>query len=312
MDTNRTNMQEFFNSLLARFKAGMEAVRSPQAGMVALDDIAMAAPVSGSAVIHGWLAQIPGMREWLGDRLVNNIKSGKLNVVNRDFESTISVPRNDIEDDNYGLYGNLAQSMGAAAEELWLDLVIDALIANGNWADAAAFFGTTRTYGANTISNYVTSALATATFNTAVTTMMSYKGDGNRPLKVVPRVLLVGPKLRTTAFEICKAQNFVSIVKNVAAAENVAAAAVQNPNAGLVEPKVSPKLIGTYDDYWYLLGEVNGIKAGFVQKRKEPAFVSLDRDTDENVFMRKEFLYGTDARGEGFLTLPHLAYAGVL
>jgi len=38
--------------------------------------------------------------------------------------------------------------------------------------------------------------------------------------------------------------------------------------------------------------------------------VRYHADTDEVVFMRDEFRYGTDARGEGFLTLPFLAYAG--
>ena len=35
---------------------------------------------------------------------------------------------------------------------------------------------------------------------------------------------------------------------------------------------------------------------------------SLDKEDDENVFMRKEFIYGTDARGEAFASFPHLIY----
>lgn len=312
MDTNRENMQEFFNSLETRFKAGMEASRSPRPGHMRLDDVAMSSPVNGSAVVHAWLTQLPGMRKWLGDRVIENLLSGKLTVANDDFESTISVPRNDIEDDNYGLYGNLAGAMGTAAENLWPDLAIAALVANGNWADGAAFFGTTRKYGDSTISNKTTSALDADTFAAAVTAMMSYKGHKGVPLKVMPVKLVTGPKLRTTAFQICKAANFVQIVTNKAGSENVGAASVDNPNLGIVEPAISPNLVGDYDDYWYLVGEVNGIKPVMVQQRKLPKFVSLDRETDENVFMRKEFLYGTDARGAAFLTLPHLCYAGIL
>lgn len=312
MDINRENMQEFFQALEARFKAGMEAVRQPRPGHLALEDIAMSASVSGSAVVHGWLSQIPGMKKWLGERVIENLQSGKLTIANDDFEATIAVPRNDIEDDNYGLYGNLAQSMGASAEQLWLDLAVQALIANGTWADGITFFSTTRKYGKNTIVNRTSDALSAETFSAAVAAMMSYRGHGDRPLNVLPRVLVVGPKLRKTAFEICKAQNFVQVVTNKAGTENIGAAAVDNPNAGLVEPKISTSLIGDYDDYWYLIGEVNGIKPVMVQKRKEPKFTALDRETDENVFMRKEYLYGTDARGAAFLTLPHLAYAGIV
>jgi phage major head subunit gpT-like protein len=312
MDTNRENMQQFFTSLETRFKAGLEAVRSPREGFLSLDDIALSAPVSGSAVVHGWLTQLPGMKKWLGDRQIENLLTGKLTVANDDFEGTIGVPRNDIEDDNYGLYGNLAQAMGTSAEMLWMDLAIAALVANGNWADGAAFFGTTRKYGARTIANKTTSALDADTFAAAVTAMMSWKGHKDVPLKVMPTKLVVGPKLRTAAFQICKAANFVQIVTNKAGSENVGAASVDNPNRGVVEPKISPSLVGDYDDHWYLVGEVNGVKPVMVQKRKEPKFVSMDKDTDENVFMRKTFLYGTDARGAAFLTLPHLCYAGIL
>ena len=35
-----------------------------------------------------------------------------------------------------------------------------------------------------------------------------------------------------------------------------------------------------------------------------------DREEDDNVFMTNDYLYGVHARGEGFLTLPFLAYKG--
>ena len=53
-----------------------------------------------------------------------------------------------------------------------------------------------------------------------------------------------------------------------------------------------------------------GIRAVAVQKRKEARLTVRDNPTDENVFMDNEVQYGSDARGEGFLTLPFLAYAG--
>jgi phage major head subunit gpT-like protein len=54
------------------------------------------------------------------------------------------------------------------------------------------------------------------------------------------------------------------------------------------------------------------IKPVIVQKGKEPIFTRLDKDTDENVFMRNEFLYGTEAYGAAALAFPHLAYAGIV
>ena len=70
--------------------------------------------------------------------------------------------------------------------------------------------------------------------------------------------------------------------------------------------------MGEYDDYWFVLSEQSGIKGICVQKRKEGALTALTSDTDENVFMRNEYLYGTHARGAAFCTLPHLVYGGIL
>lgn len=305
MDINRENMQEFFTSLETRFAAGMERVRTPRAGYVTLADIGTSAPVKGAAVTHGWLTQLPGMRKWVGDRIVENLASGKLTVANDSFESTIEVPRNDVEDDNYGVYGNLSQAMGGASEELWLDLGITALLNNAVWVDGKPFFAADRKYDKVTINNKGTDALARDKFEAAVVAMMSYRGAGNRPLQVRPVKLLVGPSLRATAFEICQAARVIVTT-------GTDAAAVDNPNAGLVAPVVSPALVGEHASKWFLIGEVNGILPVFIQKRKEAVFVAKDSLTDDNVFHQNRFLYGTDARGAGLLTLPHLCYAGGL
>lgn len=54
---------------------------------------------------------------------------------------------------------------------------------------------------------------------------------------------------------------------------------------------------------WFLLDVSRPIKPIILQKRKDFEFVALDKLTDENVFMNKEFVYGADARantGYGF------------
>lgn len=61
---------------------------------------------------YGWLGQVPGMREWLGDRVIQNIATHDYTIKNRDFELTIGVPRNNINDDNIGIYAPLFQEMG--------------------------------------------------------------------------------------------------------------------------------------------------------------------------------------------------------
>lgn len=60
---------------------------------------------------------------------------------------------------------------------------------------------------------------------------------------------------------------------------------------------------GGSGERWFLVNRASIMRPFIVQKRKEFEFVSLFDPTDQNVFMRNEFLYGVDGRygfGAGF------------
>ena len=59
---------------------------------------------------------------------------------------------------------------------------------------------------------------------------------------------------------------------------------------------------------WFLADVSGALKPVCIQKRQEVRLTRLDSDTDDNVFHRKEYIYGADARGEAFLSFPHLIY----
>jgi phage major head subunit gpT-like protein len=263
------------------------------------------APSSSASNIYPFLEQFGGMREWVGDREIKSFASKKLEVLNKDYEDTVSVGRNDIEDDQYGLYGALIAQMGLNSAKLWNELAYEALLGGSSekWLDGSAFYLTTRKYGSNTICNKTTSALSETTFNTAYQAMLEYKGHNGKPLGIVPDLLIVGPNLRATAWDI---------VKNQFAYDATDKVQIGNVNANLVDLLVAPELTGTYDDYWFLACTKGVLKPVMVQQRKMPKLTRMDKEDDENVFMRKEFIYGTDARGAAFLSLPHLIYGGIV
>ncbi|VVE65419.1 Mu-like prophage FluMu major head subunit gpT [Pandoraea anapnoica] len=92
---------------------------------------------------YAWLGQFPTLKEWVGDRVVQNMKAFSYTIKNRDFESTVQVARNDIEDDNLGLFGPMFQDMGNAAA-LHPDQLMFELLASGFTApcyDGTPFFG---------------------------------------------------------------------------------------------------------------------------------------------------------------------------
>jgi phage major head subunit gpT-like protein len=306
MEINRANLDNLFQSYSTAFNGGFTEA-TPAEGKpnaVKIDRFSMRASVGGAATVHGWLETLPRLEKLVGTRQVKNLSSKTMTVRNDEYANAVGVKRNDIADDQYGLYAPLIRALGVQARRLWQRLALEALITGGNWADGAAFFGTTRTYGANAISNKTTSALDETTFAAAVQAMRSYKDSEGEPLEVEPMVLLVGPKLEKTAFDLVK-----NTLKTAGTGKG---GAVQNWAAGIVELQVSNRLVGAYDDYWFLLGESAGLQPVFIQEREQPKLESQDDDGSDAAFLNREFRYGVSARGASFLTLPHLAYAGIL
>lgn len=65
---------------------------------------------------YGWLKDIPGVREWVGDRVIHKLSNDGFRLTNKDYESTIGVDTNTIEDDKYAIFGPRFRLMGAARE----------------------------------------------------------------------------------------------------------------------------------------------------------------------------------------------------
>ena len=301
MNISAANLDAIFKAFQTKFNEAQKAAQTRATpNDLVPEDIAIAFIGGGSATQHSWLEQLHGIHEWVGERVLNNAKLGKLTVVNRDFENTVKVSRNEIEDDQYGVYSPLIGMMGADAENLWKKLSIEALVGNGEWADGNPFFCSGRVLGDSTITNAVTSAFSKSNLETAIAAMRGWTLYGGEPGEVRPDVLLVGPSLEATAKQICEADlisDGTTTVSNVSPAK-------------ALKVRVSQSLIGDHANEWYLLGDKNGVKAVGIQKRKLPVLTRLDRDEDQEVFMSNHFLYGVHARGEGFLTLPFLAYKG--
>jgi phage major head subunit gpT-like protein len=60
------------------------------------------------------LDDMPGIREWIGDRLVHDLSASTYQIRNREFEKTIGIKRSQIEDDQIGIFapGGLADRPG--------------------------------------------------------------------------------------------------------------------------------------------------------------------------------------------------------
>jgi phage major head subunit gpT-like protein len=263
---------------------------------------------------YGWMAKLPGMREWLGERVVHNLATHSYQLKNKDYELTVGVDRNDIEDDNLGQYSMLFARMGESVSK-HPDQLVKALLVNGAanlCFDGLSYFNAAHPvnpYDAakGTYSNYSSTGLALtqANFLTARATMATYKGEDGEPLGVVPNLLVVPPALEGMALRICKMGTI-----HTEDSSGESASAPQNVTAGMADVLMLPELAGA-DTTWYLLATQSVIKPLVFQWRKRPVFVSKVSPTDDNVFHTKQFVYGADGRYNAGYTLPFLAYKAV-
>ncbi|MFM9902143.1 MAG: Mu-like prophage major head subunit gpT family protein [Polaromonas sp.] len=192
----------------AAFKNSFELVKPmwPQ--------FAMDVPSTTSEEKYAWLGATTKLREWIGDRVYQNLKVHGYAITNKDFESTVAVPRNAIDDDQYGVYTPLMSQMGQDAA-LHPDELLFGLLGLGfstNCYDGQYFF------------------------------------DVDHP------VGLQGKEV-----------------------------SVSNMQAG-----AGPA--------WYLLDTSKVLKPLILQRRKAYQFVSKTAPTDDNVFDRKEYVWGCDGR----------------
>jgi len=76
---------------------------------------------------YGWLNDLPSIRKWVGDRLVRELSASSYTIKNDPWEGTIGVDRDDVEDDNIGLYATkidvLADSAARHPDELSFGLL---------------------------------------------------------------------------------------------------------------------------------------------------------------------------------------------
>ncbi len=77
--------------------------------------VAYTAMSGGASNTYGWLGAFPQMREWIGDRVVKDLKESGYVIANRLWEDTVGLNRTDIEDDNLGMYSGLIRQLAEEA-----------------------------------------------------------------------------------------------------------------------------------------------------------------------------------------------------
>lgn len=299
MLVNKATIQAAFISLKTIFNKAFEAAPSTW------EKIAMRVPSTTGQNDYAWLSNFPRMRKWIGEKTIKRLKAFKYVIVNDDFEATVEVDRNDIEDDNLGIYAPQAQGAAYSSKQLRDEIIFEVI--NGAFAtkcyDGQYYCDTDHPVGPDgeeaSVSNkgtvalsHATLALAQASYGAARTAMRKFKDDEGRPLNITPNVLLVPPALEDTARALMNNDKLED--------------GKPNPYKGTAEVVCDARL--TSDTAWFLLDTTKPVKPFVYQERKAPVFVQQTDPESDNVFMRKKFHFGAEARAAGGYGFWQLCY----
>lgn len=295
MIVNAANLTNIFINLKTTFNKAFDAAPS------VWEKIAMLVPSGGSENQYNWLSYFPRMRKWVGEKAVKSLEAFKYTIVNDDWEATVEVDRNHIEDDSLGIYAPQAQMAGFSAKQLPDEIVMD--LVNGAFTnlcfDGQYFCDTDHSVAGASVSNKgvavlaaSTQAAAIASFGAARTAMKKFKNDEGQPLNITPNILLVPPALEDIA--------------NILANNDKLDDGKPNPYKGTVTVVADSRL--TSDTAWFLLDATKPVKPFIYQERKKPVFVQQTDPQADDVFTRRKFKYGAEARAAGGYGFWQLCY----
>ncbi|MGD2079960.1 MAG: Mu-like prophage major head subunit gpT family protein [Nitrospirota bacterium] len=150
MIINQASLQAVYRGFQTIFNEAFANVRT------SYEKLAMVVPSSVREETYAWLGAFPKMREWVGERQIKNLTLQSYTVRNKDWEATIEVDRNDVEDDAIGVYRPIVAELGRAAAQ-HPDELVAGLLKDGfasTCYDGQYFFDTDHPVGGGTVSNF--------------------------------------------------------------------------------------------------------------------------------------------------------------
>jgi phage major head subunit gpT-like protein len=253
---------------------------------------------------YNWLEAVPSISEWVDQRKVYGLSAKAYEIINKNYEGTISVDRNTLEDDKYGLITPRIRQLATRIANHPAKLVFQLLNAGTSTVtyDGLSFFvDTGRAFGdSGSINNIVAGAYAAdadkirAGIGAAVARMRGFKDNRGEYLDLVPDTIVCSP---TMEFAIRSAllpgvlgypRPEAEVIKQII----ISAYLTSGASAG--------------HDY-YVVATSNELKPMLFQLRKKPEFVAMDKPDSERVFMQRLIHYGVDGRYACALLEPRCA-----
>ena len=263
--------------------------------MEMIDKCLRTVPSSQDIEDYQGMGAIPRMREWIGDRVVQQLRGMSYRLENITWELTIGVPRERFDDDRLGNFAMRFSQMGNSAATHPAQLLSEIRV-NGETEkcyDDKAFFSSNHEEGRSGVqSNLVTGTGASkaqiyADIGTAVNRIVGFKNDQGQPLRpfvmLQPKMFLITcpPELFSTFSGIMEQEMLFN--------------GESNQWRNYYDLVSDARLADANDWYIELVNMMD--KPYLKQERRELSFFSLQNPmNDEVVRYKNEYQFCADAR----------------
>ncbi|HDR06196.1 MAG TPA: hypothetical protein ENN88_01025 [Candidatus Coatesbacteria bacterium] len=253
---------------------------------------------------YDWLRLLGDVREWVGDRVINQGVAERYSIRNKTWEFGFYLERSAVEDDQSGQIGlaiTAAAQRAAEHQARLVTLVLEAGFTDACY-DGEPFFSASHPLDAGgSFGNYTDAVLDSASLREGLAALMGMRRSDGAPWGNVVSgqntILMVPPALYFTALELTRHPHYTA-----GDPEN-------NPLAGLFDVALNPYLAS--ETAWFLLQTTEPLKPLVFQRRTELELTAqTDPATGDVVFHNDLYAFGTRQRYNAGYTFPQLAYAG--
>jgi phage major head subunit gpT-like protein len=272
MEITQGNLEAVFTGLKAVFN---EAVQSTEnEGITRLMEVV---PSTSGTEEYPTATLLGDLEEVLDEVTITSIGAFVQSVPNRTFARIVEVKRDDIADDNIGVYRPGVRQLGRRAALYPLRLAAEALLSGftDQWVDGTTVFAADHKWvGGASWSNRNDVALSAESFEAAVSAIETRTGPDGAPLGLQADLLVCGPANRAAAEDILEVQFLEG--------------GQSNRNYKKRDLLVLSRFGSSAA--WMVL-DTDPVKPLVLQDREGPEFTAKDSPDDDEAFYHEKYAY---------------------
>jgi len=290
MQITQGNLEAVFTGLKATFNEAVQTTETEE-----ITRLMETVPSTTGTEKYPVASLLGDLEEVLDEVTITNIGTFIQSVPNRTFARIVRVRRNDIADDNIGVYRPGIRQLGRRAALYPLRLASEAL-SNGfsdQWVDGTTVFSASHQWvGGGSWSNLGSDALNADNFDAAVNALEMRTGPDGAPMGLRPNLLVCGPANRATAESIVELE--------------YGEGGASNRHYKTCDLLILPRLGAS--TAWFVM-DTEPVKPMVLQDREGPEFTAKDDPDDDDAFYRELYAYKGRRRCAVAILAPWLIQA---